>query len=231
MEWDKIIYEDCMNEKNGLPSLPDKSIDLGFTDPPWGIGYDGTILSRRKTTNKKHIIIYEDKWNPEWNLKWFYELKRVCNNIILVLGQGVYMWWIRNTKPIGMYMLYYKNGVARSKVSQWRAWAPYLVYGKLKNKPTQDVIETVLHMGFLKDKEKWIHPSPKSIDAILKLLKAIKPKTLIDIFVGSGTFIYAAHMLNIPWLGYEINPIYKHDVDLRFRVNHNSPINIKYWLK
>ena len=27
MKWNEVIYADCMNEENGLPTLEDKSID------------------------------------------------------------------------------------------------------------------------------------------------------------------------------------------------------------
>ncbi|KKN44919.1 hypothetical protein LCGC14_0688370 [marine sediment metagenome] len=235
MDWNKIKYIDCLDEDEGLPSLPDKSVDLAFTDPPWGLGYDyKTHIPRdiKKNTAKrhrKHRINYKDEWNPEWNLKWFHELERICNNIILVLGRLVYMWWIRNTEPVDMYIRYYKNGRTPSKISISRHWRPLLVYGKLhRNKPVSDVMEGHIRSGFLADK-RLIHPSMKDVPPAYKLLKALKPKSLIDPFVGSGTFIYAAHMLNIPWIGYEIEPKYKHDVDLRFQLNHDSPRSISHW--
>jgi len=37
-EWVYIIHGDC---REILPSIPDKSIDLVLTDPPYGIGKDG----------------------------------------------------------------------------------------------------------------------------------------------------------------------------------------------
>jgi len=233
IEWDKVIYEDCMNKINGLSTIPDKIIDLGLTDPPWGVGFDPYKNYGRDSNPKldrSYKIQYKDEWNPEWNLKWFHELERVCNSIILVLGQGIYIWWIQNTNPIGMLIFYYKNGYGSSKISKWSAWSPYLVYGKLRNKPRIDVIEGLLKCGINRPKrDNFIHPTKKQPNIFFNLLKQIKPKNLIDPFVGSGSLIYAAHMLNIPWVGYEINPIYKHDIDLRFQTRYDSPRNINYW--
>jgi len=234
IEWNKIHYIDCMDEKEGLPSLPDKSIDLGIPDPPWGVGYDPhkTYGVNTPKIDRSHKTKYKDIWNPEWNLKWFHELERICNSIILIVGQGVYIWWIQNTNPIGMFVFYYKNGYGSSKVSRWNAWSPYLVYGKLRNKPQTDVIEGLLKVGINRPKrDNFIHQTKKQPNIFFKLLKQIKPESIIDPFTGSGTFIYVAHMLNIPWIAYEIDPIYKHDIDLRFQTNHNSPKSASYWLK
>ena len=39
IKWNKVKYIDCMDEKEGLPSLPDKSIDLCLTDPPYNVNF------------------------------------------------------------------------------------------------------------------------------------------------------------------------------------------------
>ena len=71
MKWNKVIYDNCMNEKNGLPTLEDKSIDLCFTDPP-----------------------YEN-----FDTEWIEEILRVCNGLIFTPGKKYYFDYIRYKKP------------------------------------------------------------------------------------------------------------------------------------
>jgi len=47
-------------------------------------------------------------------------------------------------------------------------------------------------------------------------LKESKTESIIDCFSGSGSYIKAADLLGIKWLGYEINEKYKVDIDKRF---------------
>lgn len=78
------------------------------------------------------------------------------------------------------------------------------------------MIEYVIPWGFLK-KEKFLHPSPKGTDIPLQLFSELRPTSVIDPFAGSGSTLKACDLLGIKWIGYEINPVYKDDVDKRFR--------------
>ena len=62
----------------------------------------------------------------------------------------------------------------------------------------------------------------------------MKPVSVIDPFIGSGTTAEVCIKLGIPYIGYEINPIYKHDIDIRINSGIScikSPRNVSYWLK
>lgn len=231
-----IKYCDCLDEEHGLPSLADKSFDLGYVDPPWGVNIDKTLKIGRtycggrtlKATNKD---IYKDSFRPEWNLEWFNNLNRVCNNIILVIGETVKYWWIRNTDPVGDLTIHWLNGHSRSKISRWNKKSTYLFYGKFKNKLYSNVLlDNVMKWGFV-TKEKWDHPSPKGTEIILKILKQLKPKSLIDPFIGSGSYGQACEILKIPWLGYEINETYQNDAKKRMSSVNTGKSGIKYWLE
>ena len=62
IEWNIVKYIDCMDEKEGLPSLPDKSIDLCITDPPWNIKYSGVVGS---TGEKSKGLMYKVVLNKQ----------------------------------------------------------------------------------------------------------------------------------------------------------------------
>lgn len=222
MNWNQIKYIDCMDEKEGLPSLPSQSIDLALTDPPWGVDIHKTMIKDRKYINGRILkakpaeLMYNDSWRPDWNLTWFKQLERICKAIILVVGQKRVIWWIQNTNPIGIIAITHKNGYSSTKVSRWNKFSPYLVYGKLNKRLFSNVIEYVIPWGFLSDKQ-YKHPSQKGIEIAIKILKETKTKSMIDPFAGSGSYLKAADLLDIKWIGYEINPsISKEDVDKRF---------------
>ena len=68
IEWNQVKYIDCMDEKEGLPSLTDKSIDLCLTDPPWNVKYKGGGPRQIKVKNK-----YKDDYKMKWNHSWLNE--------------------------------------------------------------------------------------------------------------------------------------------------------------
>jgi len=216
-----------MDPDQGLPSLPDKSIDLCYTDPPWNVvkewkdrTYNGREL---KWSSKKKY--YNDSFDQEWNLEWFEQVQRICNGMIILIPEKHKKWWYRNTDPKGDLVIHWKNGFSASTIAYHSRKSTYLFYGKFNKRLHMDVIEATLLWGFLK-KEKWVHPSPKGIEIALKILREIKPSSLIDPFAGSGSFLKAASIFDIPWLGYELDKTYQQDLNKRF-----SKISILEWTK
>ena len=51
IELNQIINADCMDI---MKDIPDKSIDLILTDPPYGIGLDKRGMSNRASNSKKY---------------------------------------------------------------------------------------------------------------------------------------------------------------------------------
>lgn len=226
IEWNVVRYIDCLDEKEGLPSLPDKSVDLGYTDYPWNVkmGEKNRHFKGKELKWNKEKVYFNDNFNQEWNLLWFNELIRICNGVIILIPEKWKRWWYINTEPKGDLIIHWVNGFSASSIAYHSRKSTYLFYGKFNNRLHTNIINATLKWGFLK-KEKWVHPSPKGLDIVLKLLKQIKPTSLIDPFAGSGSFLKAADILDIKWLGYEIDPTYKQDIDKRF-----SKTSIKSWI-
>lgn len=222
MEWNRVIYADCMNGVNGLPTLEDKSVDLGFTDPPWNVDYKGK--TRRTKSLEKGKVLYKDNYDDNWNLIWFKELERICNGIIIITSRKKLFWWIRNTEPLDIMILYFKNGTGASKISNWNYWCPFIFYGSFfkKHKLHHNVLKTHLKSGFLRE-NKYIHPSPKETSVQIKILSDLKPNSVIDPFLGSGTTAEVCTKLGISWVGYEINEIYSQDINKRLKNCKKEP--------
>lgn len=215
IEWNKVKYIDCMNEKEGLPSLLNKSIDLCITDPPYNVKFKGKL----KRIEYKKAVIYNDN-NPnyeKWCKSWFIELKRICNLIILTPGnQNLQMWYLIE-KPSEFFIHYKKNCCGSTYLSHNTMWEPILFFGKYKDwsfgkKPfPYNVFE------ILRETYDVIHPCPKSYKLWYRLIKGMNPDSIIDPFMGSGTTAEVCTKLGIPWIGYEINEIYSQDINKRLK--------------
>ncbi len=184
---------DCLDEEQGMPSLKDDAFNLGFTDPPWGVDIHKRIHTKRKYhTSMLKVsdkLYYKDIFDPEWNLSWFNQLKRVTKYQILVVSEKYKYWWVRNTDPIGDITIQWINGYSSSKVSIYNRKSTYLVYAKkLENKLKYNLISIVipdqlLKWGFLST-WKGKHPTPKGVEIPLILYKQLKPKSVLDPFLG-----------------------------------------------
>lgn len=221
MKWNRILYVDCLDPDVGLPSLPSQSIDLALLDPPFGVDLHKSMIKDRKYLNGRILkgkpaeLLYEDSWRPEWNLRWFKQVMRVCKAGIIVTAQKRLIWWCQNTTPIGILAITHPNGYSSSKTSRWNKWSPYLVYGKLNKRLFSNTWEFIIQWGFLSD-GKPSHPSRKGIFNALRILQETETKTMLDCFVGGGSYIWAAHLLGIKWIGYEINRKYAKFIQSKF---------------
>ncbi|MFX0132111.1 MAG: DNA methyltransferase [Candidatus Hodarchaeota archaeon] len=224
-----------MNKKNGLPTLPDKSIDLGVTDPQWGSDMKENIRSyiEGRILDNAHKVHFNDNITPEFTKAWFNELNRVCKRIVLVISDELVLWFIRNFPNIDPTIIpvLWKNGFSKSKVAKGKRRSLYLYYGKFEEDKKQlydylakeyytsttNLIPFTLYWGFTSKEKHFNHPSPKGLEIPLHLFKQLKPDSIIDPFSGSGTYCHVAKILNIPYIGYEINDKeYKEDTEWRF---------------
>ena len=223
-----------------MPSLPDKSIDYCFTDLPFNvkinsnrIGIDGkSTISNKKIMYKDDIINYENFCKLLLN-----ELERICNGVFLYCGIENLPMWCQIKKPKGILFLNVPNSNSRGKITAYMHIRPILYYGKIKKKLKTDYYNYLAYIGFSRKRatiKNLIHPCPIIPKFWFDIILEISPKSVIDPFIGSGTTAEVCIKLGIPYIGYEINSIYKHDMDLRISKGMScikSPRNVSYWFK
>lgn len=234
IEWNQVLYIDCLDEKQGLPSLPDNSIELLYTDYPWGS--DMKVNTRkyhnRTLDNEKGKQFFDDSIetiSEEFTLEWFEQAQRVTKKQVLIIPESHKKFWYKNTDPTGDVPVLWKNGFSGSKVANKSKKSTYMFFGKFERgkklkydyiakqyyTKTTPIIPFTLRWGFCSDQKHFVHPSPKGTEVALHVLKMLKPESMIDCFAGSGSYIKSADILGIKWIGYEINPKYKQDIDKR----------------
>src|SRR3972149_6108395 len=175
-----------------LRELPDKSIDLVLTDPPYGVNLDyGSTY-----------IDSEDNWF-ELIKNVLPEMIRVGVCVILPSCQIKRMSWIYQNFPPVWIIAWYKGSTGCSSLIGFNDWEPLLVYGKPK-KMMHDFINvrpTSFDNG---------HPCPKPIMWAKKLIEMSTNEgdTVLDPFLGSGTTLRACRETNRIGVGFEIQMAY-----------------------
>jgi len=187
----KIICGDCLEV---MKEIPDKSVDLILTDPPYGINFQSNY---RKT---KYDKIENDDNFPLWI---FEEFNRIAKRAVYVfcrwdnLGElpkpKSVIAWVKNNWSMGD--LLHEHG------RQWEAicFYPQEEHEFIKRIP--DVIR-VNRTG------NNLHPTEKPVDLMIQIIQANKGDLILDPFLGSGTTAVACKHLKRNFIGIEISPEY-----------------------
>lgn len=215
-----VIYnEDCLI---GLARIPDKSVDLIVTDPPYQI--DNT-KSGGKTQLSKKIQRVNDLIEQN-NLTQGFDLKILDEMLRILKRPNLYIWC--NHKQIPMYLDYFvkkhgctfdiiiwkKTNAAPLFNNKYLTDKEYCLYFR-KNaycNPTEyDRASTVYVQPLnVKDKKWDKHPTIKPLNIITNLIlnSSKESDIIVDPFMGSGTTAVACLNTNRKYIGFEINEEY-----------------------
>ena len=199
-----------------LREMPDKSVDLVLTDPPYGINY-------KSNHTKNHDYIINDNFDD-----WLYlmrqvlpEWKRILTNTgcCCCCGSGgktpvTAIFTVEAIKHFNLIQtLVWKKFIGLG----WRyrpAYENILVLSKSKNnynfydksKACANVIE-----GFNQDiPQSDEHPTQKPVELMehLLLIHSKKDDIILDSFCGGGSTLQGAKELGRRFIGIEISPAY-----------------------
>ena len=197
IELNKVYNEDCLET---MKRMPDKSIDLVLTDPPYGIGIDGQKGSNRKNgqqVRKSHEFKGWDTKTPSEEI--FKEIFRVSKNQIIWGGNFFVDKLPTNTKG---WIVWYKGQKGLTMSDCELAYSSY-------DRPTRiaDIHRTHLWQ------EKPSHPTQKPVRLFTWCLSGFLKeedniKTVYDPFMGSGTTAIACKSLGLDFIGSELDEDY-----------------------
>lgn len=181
-----------------LTTLPDKSADLVLVDPPYNVGveYEASADS------------LPDADYGLWCGQWFTECKRISRKFVIVFpGHKFFPMWVRQNPPSGIGC-WHKPGCPKGGGSfRWTEWEPWLLYSKGGAWcGASDTITAPLVSHGQKGTGK--HPCPKPPRLYAELLKRLKPKSVLDPFLGSGTAGVEAVKAGVEFAGIELAPNY-----------------------
>ena len=224
----KLINDDCLNV---LKNIPDNSIDLIVTDPPYEIetngaglykqddkqyikelnsiknGFSDDILDELCRVMKKINIYIFCSQKQIIHLLDYFVTKRKCNYNLLT--------W-HKTNPIPAcgnkyltdteYILFFREKGVK-------------IFGEFNTKFTYYV--TPLNQ---KDKKQWRHPTIKPLSIIENFIvnSSVQDDLVLDCFMGSGTTGVAALKNNRNFIGIELDKSY---YDIAVKRISNKDIN------
>ncbi len=185
-----IIHGDC---RLLLPLLPNKSIDLVLTDPPYGIGlaygtYDDT----------------PDNWR-NLMLSVIPMLKRISQSVIMPCSRIVELPFIYSHFPPDWLICWYKGSPGTRAWTGFNDWEPHLVYGKRQGTQYHDYF-----YACPSDNGNFNHPCPKPEAWAEYLISraSLSNDLILDPLMGSGTTLVAAKKLGRKCIGIEISEKY-----------------------
>jgi DNA modification methylase len=201
----ELILGDCLQE---MKKIPDKSIDLVLTDPPYGIGFDRENLSMSCGMRKDGSQRVYNKWtNPRakgyetknWDIKptqdVFNEIFRISKNQIIWGGNYF------SLPATGGWLVWDKMVTMTSLSKCELAWTSFLGHIEIFH---------YLWAGFRKQKpEERYHPTQKPKEVMNWCIRFLPDiQTILDPFMGSGTTGVACKELHRNFIGIEIEPKY-----------------------
>ena len=205
---------DNMDPEYGLPSLKDKSWDLCLTDPPYNLNFKGssTKTKREMIQRNKLKTWYKDDLPRDkyfdlcW--RWSHQCIQKSNIVIITPGYRNFKEWIQHYPDVEMGVFTDLSAQGGCKIASFRKWEPFLVFNigvrKQHHRLKFAWIDIIMNCN-QKNYGEYRHPCPKSDKLWSRFIKELKPISVLDPFLGSGTTAEVCEGLGIPWLGYELN--------------------------
>jgi DNA modification methylase len=222
----RVLCGDSTSEADVSRLMNGEKADMVFTDPPYNIGFGGTMSN----TSKNGIMIkhkgMNSKYNPIENDKKteseFYDFICKILSIIQIKCDGAwYMSFgsanlhelLRPITDLGIeyksIIIWVKNQSPMGGGAYRRKYEP-IIYGNFSNKfygkpyAEDDVWE------FDRTHKNDLHPTMKPVDLIANAINhgSLSGCSVLDLFLGSGSTLIAAEQLGRKCYGMEISPNY-----------------------
>jgi len=194
----KIYCEDCLET---MKKMPDKSIDLVLTDPPYGIG-DKFKGGKNSKMNKFNSIV-DKGWDIVPTDEIFNEIIRISKHQVIWGGnyfnlpptRGFFIWDKKVSEDFTLAMAEY-------------AWTSFDTLAKIYRLSTE--------------KQNRLHPTQKPLDLMtfclnFALQRDNTIKTIYDPFSGSGTSLVCAKSKGLDYIGSELDKDYFEIINKRLQ--------------
>ena len=227
----------CVDCYEAIKQLPDKSVDLIVTDPPYDISvnHGAGAFGVKKKLHYEQFVEISDGFNPEILDEFVRVLKRI----------NLYIWCSKNQIPMllqyfvterGCYwnlITWHKTNVCPTCNNKYMNDTEYCLffrekgvqlYGNYESKKTFYV--SAMNTS---DKAKFEHSTIKPVSIIENLVEnSSQPKDIVlDCFICSGTTAVACKNLGRKYIGFEINPKWhKIAVDRLNNIQANGQISL-----
>jgi site-specific DNA-methyltransferase (adenine-specific) len=217
LELNRIYQGDCLDL---MKEMPDKSVDLVLTDPPYGIL---NKMGWKNQPNKKigcalqidHSAVDYVKWDKKPSTEYFSEIFRISKNQIIFGGNYFEL------PSSQCWIVWDRDNGDCDFADAELAWTSFASSVRIFKYRWQGMMqEDMAH------KEKREHPTQKPLPLMMWCLeKYSKPgMTVLDPFMGSGTTCVACKKLGRNYIGIEKEPAYVEIAKKRLEKVNNHKI-------
>ncbi|MGB4385188.1 MAG: site-specific DNA-methyltransferase [Caldicoprobacterales bacterium] len=236
LELNRIYNMDC---REGLKLIPDKSVDLAVTDPPYEIQTSGAgIYKQPDKQYVKELNLMKDGFSPEILDELCRVLKKI--NIYLFCSQKQIIplldYFVKEKGCNWNLLTWHKTNPVPACNNKYLTDTEFIlffrekgvkIYGEFKTKFTYYV--TPLNQ---KDKKLYKHPTIKPLEIVENLIinSSREGDVILDPFIGSGTTAVASKKLNRNYVGFEISEEYCKIAEKRVSELEAQEINLLNWL-
>lgn len=218
-----ITNADCLE---GMKSLPDESVHLVATDPPYGVGYvsnrrkkvqvpGGVVDASENTDDVVRAVENDAKWDPDW----FEEVVRSCHRI-LAQDTHVYIFGsdhvIAEQKKIIQAHFTFKNLIVWDKGvhtagdldGAYGKQTEFIIFAQKGRRPLKGGRPANLISVDKVPPDRLLHSCQKPVALMSFLIEhSTDPGEIVcDPFAGSGSTMLAATGLGRKFVGWEIDP-------------------------
>lgn len=204
IEVNKIYHEDCLD---GMKRIPNNSIDLVITDPPYCVG--ATSNGTKSSWSDNNLI------RPFFEI-YFKELYQVCKS-----ESEIYINTDWRTYPF-LYPIMKRYFNIKNLIvwdyewikagSHYRFSHEFIIYaikGNVKRKfsASERDVWRIKPINFTSKK---LHNAQKPLELVRKMImnSSREGDTVLDTFIGSGTTIIACIEMNRNYIGFELDDVY-----------------------
>jgi len=202
----KIIQGDCLEV---MKDIPDKSIDLVLTDPPYELDNCGknSFLSPTITKITEGIKDIKDGFDEAL---WFEEIKRVCKkvNCFIFCSNKQITKIMKLGEENGYFttlLIWHKSNSTPFCFNVWRGDCEYCIHIRESGAYFEGNAQIKKKVTTLPMNNDKFHPTVKPMALIQKyiLIGSKEGDLVLDPFVGSGTTAVACQNLKRNFIGIE----------------------------
>lgn len=216
-----IYHGDC---RDVLQALPESSIELVITDPPYSSGARRDAERQVRGAMLRSIEDSDADWFSHdamtaWGFSWF--IRSVFTDLRPKLTAGAHVYsFIDWRQTPNLYGMLEASGY---RVNQCLVWAkPHYGMGAYWRNQHENIVfasngqpAQMLNRGMgsvltaaAVQSESRVHPTEKPVDLLVRVMSAVPGDLVLDPFMGSGTTLRAAKDIGRKCIGVEIEERY-----------------------
>lgn len=211
----RVLCGDSTDKTTVERLMDGKKADMVFTDPPYGVDYDGGIGFAKDGTPikwKREELIADD--NPDIYLKSVPMMAAFCDGPIYT--------FFADTKALPLYqaiaecggkihalLLWVKRGGYGALNANYKQkHEPFLYWKGKKGKLIFTGASTENTIWEIDKEPNKEHPTQKPVSLAARAIGNHKAKTVLDLFLGSGSTLIACEQTDRTCYGLELDPHY-----------------------